>query len=118
MAEAPLEQRLDAALAPMFKPNWPGATVIVTRDGKPVFRKAYGLANVPANAAMQPEMQLRMGSITKQFTAVGILMLAEQGKLSVKDDIRKHLPDFPDKGKTITIEHLLSTPPASRTTLR
>ena len=107
MAETPLEQRLDAALAPMFKPDWPGATVIVTRDGKPVFRKAYGLADLPEKTAMQPDMQLRMGSVTKQFTAVSILMLAEQGKLSVKDDIRKHLPDFPDKGKTITIEHLL-----------
>jgi CubicO group peptidase (beta-lactamase class C family) len=106
-AETPLEQRLDAALAPMFKPNWPGATVIVTRDGKPVFRKAYGLANLPENTPMQPDMQLRMGSITKQFTAVGIMMLAEQGKLSVKDDIRKHLPDFPGKGTPITIEHLL-----------
>lgn len=107
MAATPLEQSLDAALAPMFKPNWPGATVIVTRDGKPVFRKAYGLANVAENTPMQPDMQFRMGSITKQFTAVGILMLAEQGKLSVKDDVRKYLPDFPDKGSRITIEHLL-----------
>jgi D-alanyl-D-alanine carboxypeptidase len=107
LAEAPLEQRLDAALAPMFKPNWPGATVIVTRNGKAVFRKAYGLANVAENTPMQPDMQLRIGSITKQFTAVGILMLAEQGKLSVSDDVRKHLPDFPDKGSAITIEHLL-----------
>lgn len=107
MAATPLEQRLDAALAPMFKPGWPGATVIVTRDGKPVFRKAYGLANVAEDTPMQPDMQLRIGSITKQFTAVGILMLEEQGKLSVKDDVRKYLPDFPDKGSTITIEHLL-----------
>jgi CubicO group peptidase (beta-lactamase class C family) len=107
IAQSPLEQRIDAALAPMFKPNWPGATVIVTRDGKPVFRKAYGLANLPESTPMQPDMQLRVGSVTKQFTAVAILMLAEQGKLSLKDDIRKHLPDFPDKGKPITIEHLL-----------
>ena len=107
LAEAPLEQRLDAALAPMFKPNWPGATVIVTRDGKPVFRKAYGLANVAENTPMLPDMQLRIGSITKQFTAVSILMLEEQGKLSVKDEVRKYLPDFPDKGSPITIEHLL-----------
>ncbi|WP_374585859.1 serine hydrolase [Pseudoduganella sp.] len=106
-AETPLEQRIDAALAPMFKPDWPGATVIVTRDGKPVFRKAYGLADLPAKTAMQPDMQLRMGSISKQFTAVGILQLAEQGKLSLQDDVRKHLPDFPDKGRVVTLEHLL-----------
>ena len=72
MAATPLEQRLDAALAPMFKPNWPGATVIVTRDGKPVFRKAYGLANVAENTPMQPDMQFRMGSITTQFTGPGL----------------------------------------------
>lgn len=106
-AETPLEKRIDAALAPLFKPDWPGAAVIVTRNGKPVFRKAYGLANLPEKTPMQPDMQLRMGSITKQFTAVGILMLADQGKLSLQDDVRKHLPDFPDKGTPITIEHLL-----------
>jgi D-alanyl-D-alanine carboxypeptidase len=106
-ADTALEQRIDAALAPMFKPDWPGATVIVTREGKPVFRKAYGLANLPEKIPMQPDMQLRMGSITKQFTAVGILMLADQGKLSVRDDVRKYLPDFPDKGAPVTIEHLL-----------
>lgn len=106
-AETPLEQRIDAALAPMFKPDWPGATVIVTRDGKPLFRKAYGLASLPEKTPMQPDMQLRIGSISKQFTAVAILQLAEQGKLSLQDDVRKHLPDFPDKGKVVTLEHLL-----------
>ncbi|MYN02937.1 serine hydrolase [Pseudoduganella sp. DS3] len=106
-AETPLEQRIDAALAPLFKPDWPGATVIVTRDGKPLFRKAYGLASLPEKTPMQPEMLLRIGSITKQFTAVAILQLAEQGKLALQDDVRQHLPDFPDKGQRITIEHLL-----------
>ncbi|XLZ70612.1 serine hydrolase [Massilia sp. SR12] len=106
-AQTPLERSIDAALAPMFKPDWPGATVIVTRDGKPLFRKAYGLANLPEKTPMQADMLLRIGSITKQFTAVAILQLAEQGKLSLQDDVRQHLPDFPDKGRRISIEHLL-----------
>jgi D-alanyl-D-alanine carboxypeptidase len=105
--EAPLAERLDAALKPLFKSDAPGATVIVTKDGMPVFRKADGLADVDKKTPMQPEMQLRLGSITKQFTAVAILMLAEQGKLSLQDDITRFLPDYPVKGKRITIEHLL-----------
>ena len=107
-AAAPaLADQIDAALAPMFKPGWPGATVIVTKDGKTVFRKAYGLSNIAEQAAMQPDSLLRVGSVTKQFTAVAILQLAEQGKLSVKDDITRFLPDYPTRGKRITIEHLL-----------
>lgn len=106
-AASPLEDQIDAKLAPMFKAGAPGATVIVTRDGKPVFRKAYGLADVSAKTAMQPHMQLRVGSLTKQFTAVAILLLAEQGKLSLQDEVTRFLPDYPVKGQKITIEHLL-----------
>ncbi|WP_374585861.1 serine hydrolase [Pseudoduganella sp.] len=106
-AEAPLAQRLDAALAPMFKSGAPGATVIVVKDGEPVFRKAYGLADVDRNTPLQPEMQLRIGSITKQFTAVAILMLAEQDKLSLQDEVTRLLPDYPAQGQRITIAQLL-----------
>lgn len=106
-AEAPLAQRLDAALAPMFKPNAPGATVIVVKDGVPVLRKGYGLADVDAGTPLQADMQLRLGSITKQFTAVAILMLAEQGKLTLQDDVTRLLPDYPTRGQRITIAQLL-----------
>lgn len=103
----PLAQQIDAALAPLFKADAPGATVIVTRDGQPVFRKAYGQADVDKKVPMQPDMQLRLGSITKQFTAVAILMLAEQGKLSLQDDVTRFLPDYPTQGQRITIEQML-----------
>lgn len=105
--EAPLAQRLDAALAPMFRRDGPGATVIVVKDGVPLLRKAYGLADVDRKTPMQPDMQLRIGSISKQFTAVAILMLAEQGKLSLQDDITRFLPDYPLKGQRITVQQLL-----------
>lgn len=105
--DADIAAKIDAVLAPHFKLNEPGATVIVTRDGKPVFRKAYGMANIELGVPMRPEMSLRLGSITKQFTAVAILMLADRGKLSIDDDITKHLPDYPTQGRKITIEHLL-----------
>lgn len=99
---------IERFLAPYFSDDAPGATVIVTRDGKPVFRKAYGLANVEEKTPMQPDMVLRIGSITKQFTAVAIMLLADQGKLRVDDDITKHLPDYPKPTKKITIDHLLT----------
>ena len=107
VAEEPLAKRLDAALKPFFKADAPGATVIVTREGQTVFRKAYGLADVDKGTPLQPDMQLRLGSITKQFTAVAVLMLAEQGKLSLQDDVTRFLPDYPVQGKRITIEQLL-----------
>ena len=108
LAEQDLASRIDAAIAPYFKADAPGATVIVVKDGKPVLRRAYGMADTTKGVKMAPEMALRLGSITKQFTSTAILMLAEEGKLSVDDDITKHLPDYPTRGKKITIEHLLT----------
>ncbi|MBK5256745.1 MAG: serine hydrolase [Vicinamibacteria bacterium] len=86
----------------------PGAAVIVVKDGKTLFRKAYGMADLELGVPLQPDMVFRLGSITKQFTATAILMLAEEGKLNVQDRIEKHLPGYPTHGHTITIEHLLT----------
>ncbi|CUI06397.1 serine hydrolase [Massilia antarctica] len=107
-SEQALASRIDAAIAPYYKADAPGATVIVTQDGKTVLRKAYGMADVAKGKAMTPDTALRLGSITKQFTAVGILMLLDEGKLALDDDITKFLPDYPTRGKRITIEHLLT----------
>jgi D-alanyl-D-alanine carboxypeptidase len=103
-----LATSLDALLAPQFKADAPGITVIATRDGETVFRKAYGMADLGGKLALAPDAVLRLGSITKQFTAVGILMLAEEGKLSLSDDISRFLPNFPAQGRKVTIEHLLT----------
>ncbi|ATQ73446.1 hypothetical protein CR152_02145 [Massilia violaceinigra] len=107
-SEQALASRIDAAIAPYYKADAPGATVILTQDGKTVLRKAYGMADVAKGKAMTPDTALRLGSITKQFTAVAILMLADEGKLALDDDITKFLPDYPTRGKRITIEHLLT----------
>jgi len=103
-----LEARLDALVGASYKPNEPGATVIVVKDGKTLLRKAYGIADTKGMKPMEAGMVLRLGSITKQFTAVGILMLAEEGKLALTDDITRFFPDYPAKGKKITVEHLLT----------
>jgi CubicO group peptidase (beta-lactamase class C family) len=107
-ADQALAARIDASIRGYYKPTEPGATVIVTRGGATVFRKAYGMADVGNKQAMDAAMTLRLGSITKQFTAVAILMLAEEGKLALTDDITRFLPDYPTQGKKITIEHLLT----------
>ena len=103
-----LAAELDKLISPHYKADAPGATVIVVKDGTTVFRKAYGLADIARKVPLTPETSLRLGSITKQFTAVGILLLAEEGKLSVQDDITKYLPGYPTHGKKISIEHLLT----------
>ena len=100
--------RLDALVSASYKSTEPGATVIVVKDGKTLLRKGYGLADTSGMQPMDPAMVLRLGSITKQFTAVAILMLAEEGKLSLTDDLTRFFPDYPVHGKKITIEHLLT----------
>lgn len=107
-AERDLASRIDAAIAPYFKADAPGATVIVVKDGKTVLRRAYGMADTGKGVKMTPEMALRLGSITKQFTSTAILMLADEGKLALDDDITKHLQGYPARGKKISIEHLLT----------
>jgi D-alanyl-D-alanine carboxypeptidase len=99
---------IEATLASHFKPDEPGATVIVTRNGKTLYRGAFGLANVERKTPLKPDDILRVGSLTKQFTAVAILMLADQGKLDLSDPITRHLADYPKTGDTVTIEHLLA----------
>jgi CubicO group peptidase (beta-lactamase class C family) len=86
----------------------PGAAVIVVKDGKTLFRRAYGMADLELGVPLQPDMVFRLGSITKQFTATAILMLAEEGKVNVQDRIEKHLPGYPTHGHIITVEHLLT----------
>ena len=103
-----LAKQFDTWLGGHFKPNEPGISVIVVRDGKAVFRNGYGMANVELGVPIKPEMVFRLGSITKQFTAVAILMLMERGKLALTDRITKFIPKYPTHGHKITIEHLLT----------
>lgn len=106
--DAQVAEEVDAILAEEFKDGLPGAAAIVVTDGRVIFRKGYGLANVELGVPMRPEMVFQVGSVTKQFTSAAILMLVEQGKISLNDDFRHYLPEYPDKGAPITVEHLLT----------
>ena len=81
-----LEQKVDAYLRARYPANAPGASFLIAKDGKPIYRKAFGRANLELNVPMKVENVFEIGSITKQFTAVAILMLEEQGKLNITDD--------------------------------
>jgi len=103
-----LIKSIDSIMNTNYFPNEPGAAIIVTKNGKEIYSKGFGMANLELNVPMKPEMIFRLGSITKQFTAVSILLLEEQGKLSVKDDICKYLSEYPTHDDIITIENLLT----------
>jgi CubicO group peptidase (beta-lactamase class C family) len=83
-------------------------SVLVAKDGKILLRQAYGLANIEHDVLNTPETKFRLGSITKQFTAMAIMILQERGKLKADDLISKHLGDTPEAWKDITIHHLLT----------
>lgn len=103
-----LERKIDSLIRTEFNnSNEPGAAFLISRNGKPLYKKAFGLANMELEVKMTPDNVFQIGSMTKQFTAIAILILEEQGKLSVNDPISKFIPDYPN-GNNITISHLLT----------
>jgi len=103
-----LTNAIDSLVAPQFEGNQPGISILIAKKGQVVYKKAFGSANIELNTPMQPDMVFRIGSITKQFTAVAILQLVEQGKISLQDSVQKYIKDFPSKSYTVTIENLLT----------
>lgn len=101
------ETQVDALFDKWNKPGVPGAVIEVIRDGKVVLRKAYGMADIERGVPLTPDSVLNIGSVTKQFTAFSIHLLAQEGKLSLGDDVHKYLPELPDFGKPILLRHLL-----------
>ena len=86
----------------------PGGSLLVVRDGRPVIRRSYGQANLEDRIAATPETNYRLASVTKQFTAAAILLLAEDGKLSLDDRLKKWLPSLPPSVDPVTIRQLLT----------
>jgi CubicO group peptidase (beta-lactamase class C family) len=108
-AEATFEPsaRIDALFAGKAGGKWPGAAVVVLRDGMVVHSKAYGLANVEQGLANTPRTKFRLASVSKSFTALLVLQLVEQGRVSLDDPLQKYLPGIAG-GDVMTIRHLLS----------
>ena len=84
----------------------PGAAIAVVENGAITFEKGYGMSNLEYDVPITPSSIFHIASVSKQFTAFAILLLEEEGKLSLDDDIRKYIPEVPDFGSTITLNHL------------
>src|SRR5258706_12268275 len=85
----------------------PGAGIVIVKDGDVLYQHGYGSANLEHRIPITPQTPFDVASVAKQFTGLSVAMLVQQGKLSVDDDIRKHLPDVRDLGKPITIANLV-----------
>jgi CubicO group peptidase (beta-lactamase class C family) len=105
---ADFKARADALLKQSFPDAGPGAAVIVTDHGKPVYEAGQGLADVGAKTRITPDTVFRIGSITKQFSAAIMLQLVAEGKVSLDDRLSKYLPDYPKPGGDATIAQLLN----------
>ena len=107
-ANAALPAQIDRVFAQWDRSGSPGCAVGASRDGKPLYTHGYGSANLEYDVPITPASIFESGSVAKQFTAAAIVLLAQDGKLSLDDDIRRYLPEVPDFGQTIRIRHLLT----------
>jgi CubicO group peptidase (beta-lactamase class C family) len=104
-----MNDRLDALMSSTYPQDKPGAAIAIVKDGKVVFKKGYGIADLDSKAAITSSTNFNICSMTKQFTAYGILKLQDQGKLSLDDKLIKFFPDFnPAVAGAITVRNLLT----------
>jgi CubicO group peptidase (beta-lactamase class C family) len=103
-----ISPRIDALFAGLDRPGHPGGMVAVLRGGEVVHLAAYGVADVENDRAFDAGTVLRLGSTTKHLAASAILLLEDRGLLALDDDVRRHLPELPAAGATITLRHLLT----------
>ncbi|HZM87931.1 MAG TPA: serine hydrolase domain-containing protein [Blastocatellia bacterium] len=103
----PRSEKVDKLFTQWDKPDSPGCELAVIKDGQIVYKRGYGMANLEHNIPMSPASIMDTGSVSKQFTAMAIALLAEQGKLSLDDDVRKYVSEIPKYETTITIRHLI-----------
>ena len=99
--------RVDAVFAEFDKPDSPGCALGVIQDGELTYTQGYGMASLEHSAPIDSDTVFRTGSVSKQFAAAAVAILAEAGKLSLDDDIRKHTPELPAYERPITIRHLV-----------
>ena len=99
---------VDKAFARWNSTSLPGCAVGVSRDGRPLLTRAYGMADLEHGIANQPDSIIEAGSVSKQFTAAAVLLLVQQGKVALDDPARKYIPELPDYGTPLTVRHLLT----------
>ncbi|MFN7118158.1 MAG: serine hydrolase domain-containing protein [Saprospiraceae bacterium] len=101
------QQAIDAVFSNWNRTDSPGCALAIVQDGQIIYKKGYGMADLEHHIAIQPNTVFYAGSVSKQFVAMSILLLAEAGKLSLDDAVHQYVPELPDYNKVITIRHLL-----------
>src|SRR5580658_456709 len=101
------QQRVDRIFAEYNRADSPGCALGVIRDGEFIYRKGYGTASLELAVPLSSGSVFNMGSVSKQFTAASLVLAAEQGYLSLDDNIRKYIPELPDYGQPITLREML-----------
>ena len=99
--------RVDRIFAQWDQPNSPGCALAVMRDGQIIYQRGYGQATLEYDAPITPATIFHVASVSKQFTAFAITLLAQEGKLTLDDDLRKYIPELPPFGHTITLRHCI-----------
>jgi CubicO group peptidase (beta-lactamase class C family) len=106
--DAPVYTQIDAIFSSRIQAGEPGVAVMVEKDGKLLFERGYGVRDLRTHAKIDPETNFRLASVTKQFTAMSIMLLVHDGKLHYEDRLGTLFPEFPAYGKDITIRNLLN----------
>ncbi len=107
VSEEQLAKKAEALFTQWDKKDAPGCAVAAIKEGRIVYKRGFGMANLDYDVPNTPTTVFNLASVSKQFTAASVALLARQGKLSLDDDIRKYLPVIPNYGDTITIRHLI-----------
>lgn len=106
-AQTAVSERVDAVFAEFTREGSPGCVVGALRDGGVLYAKGYGLANLELGERLTPSSVFYLASVSKQFTAASVALLALRGDLSLDDDVRHHVPELPAYDRPITIRHLV-----------
>jgi CubicO group peptidase (beta-lactamase class C family) len=106
-AQVPSARSIDSIFAAWDRKDSPGCALGVVQDGRLVYTRGYGSANLDYDLPNGPAMVYYSGSVSKQFTAAAIALLAEQGRIALDDEVRKYIPELPDYGRPLTIRHLV-----------
>lgn len=102
-----IEQKVDQIFAEWDHTVTPGCALAVVRDGKIIYKRGYGMANLEYGIPITPQTVFHIASVSKHFAALAVTLLAHEGKLSLDDEVRKYVPELPDFGEKITIRHLI-----------
>ncbi len=102
-----LTAKVDQLFQAWNKPDSPGCALSVMKDGRIIYKRGYGMADLDHDVPITPSTVFHVASVSKQFTAAAIVLLLQKGKLSLDDEVRKYVPELPDFGERISIRHLI-----------